>query len=462
MTINLATQRLIDDGESADVEFVLSPSDHDKIGASVAAFLNSNGGSIVVGLDSHASIGTIAESDAATMREFLYKAISPCSVMSVSYDEVSSGHVLVIEVPNGLDTPYVFDGRVFIRRGKTTHPADAEDIRQMVLEKGTHVQRWEQRPSPTLRSRDLVHELMKRTVDFGMEKRGFDFDDPQNLDVVLQQLDLIQFGQYTNAADVSFGEKVAQRLPQTRVRAVRYETDRMGDFVDDQLFEGPALTLFHDIMAFLKRNISIAATFTPGQAQRNDVPAYPFSSIREGIINALVHRDYAAFSGSIKVEIYPNRLEIWNTGTLPKSLTPKKLKMAQHESVLVNPDISLIFYLNGHMERVGRGTYNIVRECRDAGLKTPEWKSIAQGTRLTFFTQRADLQKELNKRQLAFLAETPPLGEVVTVDYRDAFAQDVTPRQARRDLENLEDYGFLVRRGVGRGTVFVRTEKALK
>ena len=92
------------------------------------------------------------------------------------------------------------------------------------------------------------------------------------------------------------------------------------------------------------------------KAQRITRPTFPSNSLEEGIVNALVHRDYASSSGSVSVSVYPDRLEIRNSGRLPKGLTAKMREMAQHASILINPDISHIFYLRGLTERVVRGT----------------------------------------------------------------------------------------------------------
>ena len=127
----------------------------------------------------------------------------------------------------------------------------------------------------------------------------------------------MQTGQLTNAADVLFGKKAAQRHPQIRLRAVTYSTDRAGDFVDEQLYEGTAFHLLEDAMAFLKRHVAIGAEFREGRLPRESRPRYPFFALREGLVNALVHRDYAAFSGSVSVSVYPDRVEIWNSGKLP-------------------------------------------------------------------------------------------------------------------------------------------------
>ena len=40
-------------------------------------------------------------------------------------------------------------------------------------------------------------------------------------------------------------------------------------------------------------------------------------ALREGLVNAVVHRDYSLLGGSVSVELFSDRLTIHNAGTLP-------------------------------------------------------------------------------------------------------------------------------------------------
>ncbi len=111
--------------------------------------------------------------------------------------------------------------------------------------------------------------------------------------------------------------------------------------------------------------------------------------IREGIVNAFAHRDYSSFSGGIKVEISPVRLQIWNSGSLPDGVDADKLQQG-HISVLRNPDIAHALYLQGYMEKLGRGSVLIRQACEENGLAPPVWYSEgSSGVTLTFFTPEA-------------------------------------------------------------------------
>jgi len=89
--------------------------------------------------------------------------------------------------------------------------------------------------------------------------------------------------------------------------------------------------------------------FSSGNLKRRDESLYPPFAIREGLLNAYVHRNYSSFSGGIFVSIYPDRPEITNSGTFPEGFTPEKLSTV-HISVLRNPDIAHVLYLRGFME----------------------------------------------------------------------------------------------------------------
>lgn len=109
-------------------------------------------------------------------------------------------------------------------------------------------------------------------------------------------------------------------------------------------------------------------------------------AIREGIVNAFAHRDYSSFSGGIKVEISPVRLQIWNSGSLPDGVDADKLQQG-HISVLRNPDIAHALYLQGYIEKLGRGSVLIRQACEENGLAPPVWYSEGNsGVTLTFLT----------------------------------------------------------------------------
>ncbi len=89
-------------------------------------------------------------------------------------------------------------------------------------------------------------------------------------------------------------------------------------------------------------------------------------------MNAVAHRDYTS-NASIQVMLFKDRLEVWNPGHLPYGLTVKQLR-GPHNSIPANPLLAEPMYLAGFIERMGTGTGDIIRWCKEAGLKkAPEF-----------------------------------------------------------------------------------------
>ncbi len=70
--------------------------------------------------------------------------------------------------------------------------------------------------------------------------------------------------------------------------------------------------------------------------------------------------------------LFKDRLEIWNPGNLPFGLTPELLRQP-HGSFPTNPLLADPMYLAGYIERMGTGTGDIIKLCKAAGLKEPEF-----------------------------------------------------------------------------------------
>jgi predicted HTH transcriptional regulator len=70
--------------------------------------------------------------------------------------------------------------------------------------------------------------------------------------------------------------------------------------------------------------------------------------------------------------LFADRLEVWNPGTLSPPLTIAKLRKP-HGSVPWNPLLAEPLYLTRYIERMGTGTGDMIKRCRDFGLDEPEF-----------------------------------------------------------------------------------------
>ncbi len=107
------------------------------------------------------------------------------------------------------------------------------------------------------------------------------------------------------------------------------------------------------------------------------------AALREGVMNALVHREYGLVSSALPIIIYNDKLEITNSGKSPFKQSELK---KNHLSMPYNPDIAHIVFLRGYIEKIGRGTLKILDTCKQAGIKSQVWEIGKQTVKLTFFS----------------------------------------------------------------------------
>lgn len=116
--------------------------------------------------------------------------------------------------------------------------------------------------------------------------------------------------------------------------------------------------------------------------QRHETFPYPEAALREALLNAVVHKDYA--SGiPIQISVYDDHLVFWNPGVLPEHWTLKRL-LGKHPSQPFNPLLANAFFRAGYIESWGRGVERIHDACKTHGIGKPEYDCELSGVMVTF------------------------------------------------------------------------------
>jgi len=456
-------------GEGLHSEFRRDLDNIESLAEVVCAFLNTQGGTVFCGVSEHGQVVGLPpdEQDPHCVRgvhQSVADRLTPSALFTVSLDDLDGKAVLTIEVPEGKDRPYVCTGRVFLRQGSRTEVADARTLREMVQTKAVSADRWERRPSMAMEEGELDHDEVRAMVSEAGKSERHRFAKPEDDEAVLAELGLAGARGFTQGADVLFARNPALRHPQTRVRLIRYAAGKTAsEYLDDKQLQGPLVRVLNQAFDWLRGQLPMEQRFeTDPKAPlvRQARMAYPEAAVREGLVNAFAHRDYAGFSGGLTVSVYAERIEIWNAGRLPDGLKPADLKR-NHPSLPANPDIAQVLYLRGLMERIGRGTQKIIQSCVDQGLRPPQWEDRETGVTLTLWGPGGALDglASLNARQLALLDAMKVDERIRPAEYRERFAAKVSERQARRDLVAMEGLGLLRVDGAGASTAYVRTNR---
>jgi len=103
------------------------------------------------------------------------------------------------------------------------------------------------------------------------------------------------------------------------------------------------------------------------------------SSLREAVINAVVHRDYSKRGESVRVFCYPDRVEIHSPGLLLPGITVEQMERGEVQSKLRNPALAnLLKDIPGYMERLGSGIRFMLDETKRLGLPPPQFREMGE------------------------------------------------------------------------------------
>lgn len=456
---------LVEKKELKTVEFKKSTALLRQAFTTLCAFLNGQGGTVLIGVTDqyqivgqHVSDGTRLEIANETKR------IEPTAPIDVHYVELKENKfIIVLHVEAGEHAPYIYDGRAYQRDESQTNRMSQHRYEQLLVKRSQLNHSWETFIAENHTINDLDKEEIYRTVMDGIaEKRIPASIAKESVEKILRQLKLIRDKKPKRAAMVLFGKDTESDYAQCWLKMARFQgIDKGGNFIDNQQVYCNVFRMLVEADNFLHKHLPMASYFKKNQFKRIDKFALPVAAVREALVNAICHRDYADRSGYISIAIFDDGVEIWNNGTLPNKLKIKDLKH-KHDSVLRNELIAKTFYSRGYIESWGTGIKTMMDSCKEHGIPAPKFAERTGGFVVTFkFAEligASSVQKkpayDLNPRQekiIAILKKDSPLN---VSDILARLQSDITLRTVNRDLFALKKLGFVEQQGSGRGALW--------
>jgi len=444
--------KLLKEGESEKLEFKTGRCRLDVLGKTICGMLNQQGGLLLWGVDNEGKPTGLAnaENRAAELNEFLMHHLNPRPLLSVAVHQVHGHEIIAVEIPVGSEKPYSLSRKIWVRLGSSTMRADRDQRSRIVERSAAALDRWEREPLPGFVLEDCdSKELQQARAEIAKAGR-FGIDVPEANEELLGKLYLYRSGQFSNAAVVLFARDPRAWAPNLAIRITTHSAD--GEATSDLILEGPAVRILREAVAAIQQRTVRSVAFPKGQLERAERPSYPLYALREGLVNAMVHRDYESPGLGVLVRIFSDHLIVSNPGSLPDGWKDKDLGR-KHESRPGNPDIARVFYLRELMDQLGLGAQRIVTECTSLGAEPPAWKSEKNSVALTLFRSPAvSAAPALSSRQADFFKTLRPGQEFKVGDYSESAG--VSERQARRDLKELEKLSLIVRHGAGPSTIY--------
>ncbi len=229
-----------------------------------------------------------------------------------------------------------------------------------------------------------ISSLDNNKLDDYLRKLKLDKPNLSHLDdeTIMSLMSIVNQGKPTITAELLFGLYPQAYFPQLGIIAISVPGDEVGDtdidgsrFIDNQRIEGTIREMLDGALRFVRNNTKNRTIIDPETGKRSDKTDYPMNSVREAILNALVHRDYSFHTESmpVRLTIFSDRLEIQNPGGLYGRLSLDMLGKIQPDTR--NPVLATALEVLGVTENRYSGIPTIRRECKEYGLPDVEFKN---------------------------------------------------------------------------------------
>lgn len=450
---------LIENQDRAQME-LMADFDIQRILETVCAFLNTQGGWVVVGRDRERTggLGDRAAIIADEIETAILNRIFPQPMVYTNSLESEGRAFVLVNVVKGARAPYALDHVYYVRAGNETRIPDNDEISLLIRSSKGHASLWEKSDAIDAEPEDLIEKEIITTIQEA-NRLGKGEVLPNTTDGFLSYFQLQDFDRIKNGAVLLFGVQPIRFLPQARIRITVMVQEKTAErYQDTTLIETNLFEAFQQVQTYFKRNLPMVSEFSSKNWDRISVERYPLEALDEAIINAMVHRDYGDVGGEITINIFSDRMEIINSGEIPGNIVTRKNQIGPHHSILRNPTIAHMFYLRGKMEKLGRGLDLILHRFAQAGLKKPEWTFNSGYTTLTLFSTEEDVQ--FNERMITFMTEKKP-GDIFSSKDYQVFFEGLSDRVARTDISRLVAGGWLDKIGDGPSTRYERTRNKL-
>jgi predicted HTH transcriptional regulator len=308
---------------------------------------------------------------------------------------------------------------------------------------------------------DISEEKLRWFLGTARRERNYVLPERTPREKALKHMNLLDRNHPTNAALLLFGKEPQRFVITSEVKCLHFHgTDVRKPVPSYQIFKGTVFDLVDQSVDFVMSKIARSVGTREHGPQAPVSYELPEEAVTEGIVNAIAHRDYTS-NASVQVMLFADRLEVWNPGELPPSLTPELLRLP-HASIPHNPLIAEPLYLVRYIEKAGTGTLDMIARCREAELPEPDFEQRAGQWVVTLWrdwlTEKVMLGLDINERQRKAIKFAKQNGRITNKEYQQL--ANVTDRTALREFRELLDKGIIEKIGTtGRGTHYVISQK---
>jgi ATP-dependent DNA helicase RecG len=426
-----------DEGKTFELKQDISSST--RIIKAIIAFANTAGGILLIGVEDKTKfiVGVDEPLDCEeSIASCLYDNIEPKIVPDIEILPWRNTYLLKIEIFPSTARPHYFKKHglhkgTFVRVGSTNRMADPTMIQE--LQRYQRLITFDEELNSALSPEDIDFAAASECFS---ELRKLKPSDLHALSILGKQNSKEV---PTNGGIILFGKKRLEQFPDARLQAGRFgglNKDKITDTMEVTSY--PAIAV-KDAIDFVKKNAQMRLEISGTKHTKKW--SILLIAIREAIINAIVHADYAQRGSPIRVALFDDRIEIENPGLLLFGLTIEDLY--EHISKIRNRVIAKTFHKLGLIEQWGSGIGRIISECERSGLPCPKFEELATHFRVTIYLLATEKPKlsDIEKKIIRFLSKVSSEG-ATTSDVANAISRSA--RSTRTQLMSLISAGLVI------------------
>jgi ATP-dependent DNA helicase RecG len=386
MTTHTELLEIINNGENSGVEFKRDEVQNNDLAKELVAFSNFSGGIVLLGVEDDGSISGITRADVEqfvmnTCRDKIRPPIIP--FFEVVRDVEPGKDVAIVRVTQGLDVHSLWHNNrntYYIRVGTQSREPSPEELGRLFQQRGSI--RAELRPVSGATLADLDHRRLRDYFKRIRQQTPPRDEDEAAWRSLLVNTEIMTEEGVTVGGMLLFGKTPNRFLPQAGIDAAAFPGIQKDYAARERVaLRGPMTPLLgarravlenglvEQALDFVKRNTTVTAELKRGRNIQKST--YPPEALREGIVNALIHRDYLLSSTDIELAIYSDRLEIISPGKLPNGITPERMRAGTRAAR--NQLMKDIMRDYGYLEHMGMGIpRKIIQGMRAHNATEPE------------------------------------------------------------------------------------------
>lgn len=321
------------------------------------------------------------------LRLFLAQNLDPDPLPEFCSVELQGKRVCLMQVPCSMSRPVRFKGEAYIRIGESVTPLRSHPERERQLFRRLDERCWESAAAISNVDGPRVMALLDTQSYFERTAQPF----PSSWEASLRALEadsLIATSSsgcsISNLGASLFGVDLASfpRLAAKKLRVAVYEGQDRERIRRPRDFSGGYAAAFPEAMEWISSQLP--GNEHIGRVIRESVTVYPPEALREIVANAIIHQDFAISGSRPLVEIFSDRIEIYNPGV--PLVEPSRF--LDHPPQARNERLSGFMRRMRYCEEMGTGVDRTLKLIELFQLPAPKFEREGDGVRVTLYAPR--------------------------------------------------------------------------